>query len=77
MASVEPVVRLTANAAVKGLTKTATEKLRVVYSFLGVPYAAPPARFKPPEPLQLWSGIRDCTKFGKTLNRFSIFLLQM
>ncbi len=35
--------------------------------FLGVPYAAPPVgerRWKPPAPLEAWSGTRSCTKVG-------------
>ena len=36
-------------------------------AFLGIPYAAPPKgdlRWKPPEPSQAWSGVRDATMFG-------------
>jgi para-nitrobenzyl esterase len=36
-------------------------------AFLGVPYAAPPIgplRWKPPQPVQKWSGARQATKFG-------------
>lgn len=33
--------------------------------FRGVPYADPPVRFKRPSPPQPWSGICDCTKYGK------------
>ena len=35
--------------------------------YLGIPYAAPPVgdrRWRPPEPVQPWSGIRPCTAFG-------------
>lgn len=35
-----------------------------VYSFLGIPYAKPPARWAPPEPIESWQGIFDATKFG-------------
>ena len=36
-------------------------------AFLGVPYAAPPTgelRWKPPEPVAPWAGMRDATQFG-------------
>jgi para-nitrobenzyl esterase len=38
-----------------------------VYVYKGIPYAAPPVgnlRWKPPQPLSPWEGVRECTKFG-------------
>jgi len=35
--------------------------------FRGIPYAAPPVgdlRWKPPQPVTPWTGIKECTKFG-------------
>ena len=32
--------------------------------FRGIPYAAPPARFGAPQPVQAWEGVRGATTFG-------------
>jgi len=40
-----------------------------VHIFRAIPYAAPPLgdlRWKPPQPVKPWSGIRECTDFGLT-----------
>jgi para-nitrobenzyl esterase len=34
-----------------------------VLSFRGIPFAAPPARFEPPQPPEAWSGRLDATKY--------------
>src|SRR4030042_1678975 len=37
--------------------------------YRGIPYAAPPVgnlRWKPPQPVVPWSGVRDCTQYSKT-----------
>ena len=37
--------------------------------YRGIPYAAPPVgdlRWKPPQPVEPWTGIRECTAFGKS-----------
>ena len=38
-----------------------------VTAWLGIPYAAPPVgnlRWKPPQPVTPWAGVRSCTQFG-------------
>ncbi len=38
-----------------------------VFVYRGIPYAAPPVgnlRWKPPQPVQPWEGIRECTKYS-------------
>jgi para-nitrobenzyl esterase len=35
--------------------------------YLGIPFAAPPVgdqRWKPPQPVEPWSGVKECTEFG-------------
>lgn len=38
--------------------------------FLGVPYAAPPARFAPPQPAPPWPGVRPATAHGPACVQF-------
>lgn len=73
----EPVVELP-TGTLRG-RRTGTDG---VLAFLGVPYAAPPfgaRRFRPPEPVEPWSGVRDATRFGPTVpkNRLTPHFEQM
>ncbi len=45
----------------------ATQEGQEIHVFRGIPYAAPPIgdlRWKPPQPVTPWSGVRECTKFS-------------
>src|SRR2546430_3183207 len=51
----------TTTGAVQGRVKDG------ILDFRGIPYAAPPVgdlRFRPPQPVQPWSGVLDATHFG-------------
>ena len=40
-----------------------------VHIYRGIPYAAPPVgdlRWKPPQPAESWTGIRECSVFGNS-----------
>ncbi len=47
-----------------------------VYSFKGVPFAAPPIgdlRWRAPQPVQPWSGVRDAVQFGPRAMQLPVF----
>jgi len=47
-----------------------------VYSFKGIPFAAPPVgdlRWKAPQPVQPWSGVREAVRFGPRAMQLPVF----
>ena len=65
--------------SLSGFAFTANDTIRVegglisgstadgVRSYKGIPFAAPPVgelRWKPPQPVVAWAGVRECTEFG-------------
>ena len=65
-ASVAPAAQLTHPVRVDGgrISGLGEDTLRV---FRGIPYAAPPVgdlRWRPPQPVHPWTGVRKCTAFG-------------
>lgn len=66
----DPVVA-TVNGSVEG-----TVELSGVHSFKGVPYAAPPVgdlRFKDPQPVTPWQGVRKAKAFGPRAMQLPIY----
>jgi len=58
------IIAKTRSGAVRGVTLNAETHLCV---FRGIPYAAPPVgalRWRPPQPVAPWDGVRECTEFG-------------
>ena len=58
--STGPIIHIL-SGDIRGVTETN------VISFKGIPFAAPPVgeyRWRPPQPIQSWQGVRDATKFG-------------
>ncbi|PJJ74604.1 para-nitrobenzyl esterase [Thermoflavifilum aggregans] len=57
-----PVVRVTG-----GMIAGISDPKHQLHIFLGVPYAAPPVgelRWREPQPVKPWSGMKSCTRFG-------------
>ncbi|XP_019629425.1 PREDICTED: LOW QUALITY PROTEIN: carboxylesterase 5A-like [Branchiostoma belcheri] len=63
-----PPVVTTASGKVRGTVQYTNDLPdKPVYTFLGIPYAAPPVgdlRFRAPQPAAPWEGVRDATELG-------------
>jgi para-nitrobenzyl esterase len=62
----------TANGTVEGVTTTQSG----IHAYLGIPFAAPPVgdlRWKPPQPVKNWNGLRGAAQFGPRCVQPSIF----
>lgn len=67
-----PSLVTTSNGKVSGARDEATG----VHSFKGIPFAAPPVgelRWKAPQPLQPWSGVREALQFGPRAMQLPVF----
>lgn len=60
----------------KGKVLGALDEAAGVYSFKGIPFAAPPVgdlRWKAPQPLPPWSGVREAVRFGPRAMQLPLF----
>jgi para-nitrobenzyl esterase len=61
---------------VNGVLEGAYEKSSAIYSFKGIPFAAPPVgdlRWQPPQPVKHWDGVRPAQKFGPRAMQLPLF----
>ncbi len=59
-----------------GVLEGSAGKTPGVRVFLGIPYAAPPVsdlRWKPPQPVASWSGVREADHFGARCTQANVF----
>src|SRR3954469_13030283 len=64
-------VAKTANGSVEGVTETSG-----IHVYRGIPFGAPPTgelRWKPPQPVKNWDGVRKATQFGARCMQAPIF----
>jgi para-nitrobenzyl esterase len=68
----KPMRVKTASGVVEGTTGESPE----VRAFRGIPFAAPPVgdlRWKPPQPVKAWEGVRQAVKFGPRCMQHPVF----
>ena len=59
-----------------GMLEGTYDKSSGIYSFKGIPFAAPPIgdlRWKPPQPVKNWDGVRKAEKFGPRAMQLPLF----
>ncbi|XP_013141629.1 PREDICTED: cholinesterase 1-like [Papilio polytes] len=70
------MVRVRINDGVLEGEVTNNEYGRKIFRFKGIPYAQPPIgdlRFKAPQPVIPWSGVRDAKKLGNECYQYNVF----
>ncbi len=71
-----PVMAQERVKTVNGVLEGTCEKSSAIYSFKGIPFAAPPVgdlRWKPPQPVKHWDGVRPAQKFGPRAMQLPLF----
>ncbi|MDQ6648277.1 MAG: carboxylesterase family protein, partial [Pseudomonadota bacterium] len=70
-----PQVQL-ANGVIQGKTAVISSSAVTLDEFQGIPYAAPPTgplRWKPPQAVKPWAGVRQTTRFGPRCMQLPLF----
>ncbi|XP_066292863.1 pyrethroid hydrolase Ces2e-like [Branchiostoma lanceolatum] len=71
-------VVVTVSGQVRGTTTHTTDLPdKPIYTFLGIPYAAPPVgelRYRPPQPALPWEGVREAVEYGSYCPQNLVFL---
>lgn len=71
-----PVMAQERVKTVNGVLEGTYEKSSAINSFKGIPFAAPPVgdlRWKPPQPVKHWDGVRPAQKFGPRAMQLPLF----
>lgn len=71
-AMVPNLIVKTCSGLLRGKESLSTRK-KPFRSFLGIPYAQPPARFSPARPLVGdWTGVREATEYGSDAAQYDL-----